>query len=155
MEMLTDSGVKSWLSVVLRPAADSVFTGHMHLGRGPGATLGAPYYCFGGPPLRPTRTQAVDTEAGMAKYFASEIAYRHALESMRIYGRMGYSPELDVEPLYRNAPLMVIGEGSNEIMKMVIARGLTIGRTVIGWRRRRSSPGRAASWGRPDRLSQP
>ena len=52
----------------------------------------------------------VDIETAMAKYFASEVACRAALESMRIHGGMGYSPELDIERLYRDAPLMVIGE---------------------------------------------
>ncbi len=73
----------------------------------------------------------VDIETAMAKYFASEVACRAALESMRIHGGMGYSPELDIERLYRDAPLMVIGEGTNDIMKMVIARGLSSGRLVI------------------------
>ena len=50
---------------------------------------------------------------------------------MRIHGGMGYSPELDIERLYRDAPLMVIGEGTNEVMKLVIARGLTSGRVVV------------------------
>lgn len=73
----------------------------------------------------------VDMEAGMAKYFASEVACRNALDSMRIHGGMGYSQEMDVERLYRDAPLMVIGEGTNDIVRMVIARGLTSGRVVI------------------------
>ena len=77
------------------------------------------------------RGKRVDMEAGMAKYFASEVACRNALESMRIHGGMGYSPELDIERLYRDAPLMVIGEGTNEVMKLVIARGLTSGRVVV------------------------
>ena len=80
---------------------------------------------------RADQGRRVDVEAAMAKYFASEAACRNALESMRIHGGMGYSPELDIERLYRDAPLMVIGEGTNEIMKMVIARGLISGRTVI------------------------
>ena len=73
----------------------------------------------------------VDMEAGMAKYFASEVACTNALESMRIHGGMGYSEELDIERLYRDAPLMVIGEGTNDIMRMVIARGLISGRVVV------------------------
>jgi len=73
----------------------------------------------------------VDMEAGMAKYFASEVACTNALDSMRIHGGMGYSQELDIERLYRDAPLMVIGEGTNEIMRMVIARGLISGRVVV------------------------
>ena len=80
---------------------------------------------------RADQGKRVDIETGMAKYFASEVACRNALDSMRIHGGMGYSPELDIERLYRDAPLMVIGEGTNDIMKMVIARGLTSGRVVI------------------------
>ena len=80
---------------------------------------------------RADQGERVDMEAGMAKYFASEVACRNALDSMRIHGGMGYSEELDIERLYRDAPLMVIGEGTNEIMRMVIARGLISGRAVI------------------------
>ncbi|MCA1830617.1 MAG: acyl-CoA dehydrogenase family protein, partial [Actinobacteria bacterium] len=65
-----------------------------------------------------------DKEAGMAKLFASEVAIRCALESMRIHGGYGYSTELDVERLYRDAPLMAIGEGTNDIQRIVIARAL-------------------------------
>ena len=73
----------------------------------------------------------VDTQAGMAKYFASEVACTNALDSMRIHGGVGYSQELDIERLYRDAPLLVIGEGTNDIMRMVIARGLISGRVVV------------------------
>jgi alkylation response protein AidB-like acyl-CoA dehydrogenase len=66
----------------------------------------------------------VDTEAGMAKLYASEVAIKASLESMRIHGGYGYSTELDIERLYRDAPLMAIGEGTNDIQRMVIARGL-------------------------------
>jgi alkylation response protein AidB-like acyl-CoA dehydrogenase len=65
-----------------------------------------------------------DREAAMAKYFASEVAIRSSLEAMRIHGGMGYSTELDIERLYRDAPLMAIGEGTNDIQRMVIARSL-------------------------------
>ncbi|MCU1352828.1 MAG: (2S)-methylsuccinyl-CoA dehydrogenase [Acidimicrobiales bacterium] len=65
-----------------------------------------------------------DVEAGMAKLFASETALDLAMESMRIHGGMGYTTELPVERYYRDAPLMVIGEGTNEIQRLVIARGL-------------------------------
>lgn len=65
-----------------------------------------------------------DVEAGMAKYFASEVAVEATLESMRIHGAAGYSTEYEVERLYRDAPLMVIGEGTNDILAMVIAKGL-------------------------------
>lgn len=73
----------------------------------------------------------IDTEAAMAKYYASEAAITNALESMRIHGGAGYSKELDVERLYRDAPLMAIGEGTNDIQKIVLAKGLLDGRTVI------------------------
>lgn len=74
----------------------------------------------------------VDLEAGMAKYFASEAAIANSLDSMRVHGGMGYSRELDIERLYRDAPLMSIGEGTNEIMKIVIARSLVDSGVVIG-----------------------
>ena len=73
-----------------------------------------------------------DMEAGMAKYFASEVALEATLESMRIHGGMGYSTELDIERLYRDAPLMAIGEGTNDILRLVIARSLVDGRSTIG-----------------------
>ena len=76
--------------------------------------------------------QRVDIEAGMAKFLASEIAIETSLEAMRIHGGMGYSTELDIERLYRDAPLMAIGEGTNEIQLVVIARGLLEGRIEIG-----------------------
>jgi alkylation response protein AidB-like acyl-CoA dehydrogenase len=66
-------------------------------------------------------------EAGMAKLFASEVAIKASLESMRIHGGYGYSTELDIERLYRDAPLMAIGEGTNDIQRTVIARGLLRG----------------------------
>lgn len=65
-----------------------------------------------------------DVEAGMAKLFASETAFELASESMRIHGGVGYTTELPVERYYRDAPLMLIGEGTNEIQRLVIARGL-------------------------------
>lgn len=65
-----------------------------------------------------------DVEAGMAKLFASETALELATESMRIHGGIGYTVDLPVERYYRDAPLMVIGEGTNEIQRLVIARGL-------------------------------
>lgn len=63
-----------------------------------------------------------DLETGMAKFYASEVALRTTLECMRIHGGYGYSQELEVERLYRDAPLMAIGEGTNEILQTVIAR---------------------------------
>ncbi len=65
-----------------------------------------------------------DVEAGMAKLFASETALELATEAMRIHGGVGYTTDLPVERYYRDAPLMVIGEGTNEIQRIVIARGL-------------------------------
>ncbi|MGA7419525.1 MAG: acyl-CoA dehydrogenase family protein [Acidimicrobiales bacterium] len=68
--------------------------------------------------------QRCDVEAGMAKLFASETALELATESMRIHGGIGYTTEMPIERYYRDAPLMVIGEGTNEIQRLVIARGL-------------------------------
>jgi alkylation response protein AidB-like acyl-CoA dehydrogenase len=65
-----------------------------------------------------------DTESGMAKLFASEVALTASLESMRIHGGYGYSTEFEVERLYRDAPLMAIGEGTNDILRTVVAKGL-------------------------------
>ena len=65
-----------------------------------------------------------DVEAGMAKLFASETALELSTEAMRIHGGVGYTTEFPVERYYRDAPLMVIGEGTNEIQRLVIARGL-------------------------------
>lgn len=65
-----------------------------------------------------------DMEAGMAKYFASEAAVENALEAMRIHGGYGYSKEYPVERLYRDAPLMCIGEGTNEMQRIIIAKQL-------------------------------
>ena len=68
-----------------------------------------------------------DMETGMAKYFASEVAIEAALECMRIHGSYGYSEELPVARRYRDAPLMAIGEGTNDILRTVIARHLAGG----------------------------
>ena len=65
-----------------------------------------------------------DMEAGMAKYFASEAAVENSLEAMRIHGGYGYSKEYHIERYYRDAPLMCIGEGTNEIQRMIIAKQL-------------------------------
>jgi len=66
----------------------------------------------------------VDMEAGMAKWFASETALEVATESMRIHGGNGYSEEYPIERLYRDAPLLCIGEGTNEMQRIIIARQL-------------------------------
>jgi alkylation response protein AidB-like acyl-CoA dehydrogenase len=68
--------------------------------------------------------ERADVEAGMAKLFASETAFEIAIEAMRIHGAVGYTTELPIERYYRDAPLMLIGEGTNEIQRIVIARGL-------------------------------
>jgi butyryl-CoA dehydrogenase len=75
--------------------------------------------------------QRADMEAGMAKLFASEVAMEIALSGVRIHGGYGYSTEYDVERYFRDAPLMIVGEGTNEIQRNVIvgqlmSRGLTL-----------------------------
>ncbi|MFG1613281.1 acyl-CoA dehydrogenase family protein [Nonomuraea wenchangensis] len=68
--------------------------------------------------------QRCDMEAGMAKLFASETAMEIALNAVRIHGGYGYSTEFDVERYFRDAPLMIVGEGTNEIQRNVIASQL-------------------------------
>ena len=68
--------------------------------------------------------ERADLEAGMAKLFASETAQEVVLEAMRIYGGYGYSQEFPIERLYRDTPLLIVGEGTNEIQQLVIARRL-------------------------------
>ena len=70
------------------------------------------------------RGERCDLEAGMAKYFASEAAFENAHEALRIHGGYGYSKEFAVERLYRDAPLLCIGEGTNELQRVIIARQL-------------------------------
>ena len=65
-----------------------------------------------------------DLEAGMAKLTATEAALENATEALRIHGAYGYSTEGHVERYYRDAPLLCIGEGTNEIQRVVIARQL-------------------------------
>jgi alkylation response protein AidB-like acyl-CoA dehydrogenase len=66
----------------------------------------------------------VDLEAGMAKWFATETAFEVATEAMRIFGANGYSKEYPIERLYRDAPLLMIGEGTNEMQRIIIAKRL-------------------------------
>lgn len=73
-----------------------------------------------------------DVESSMAKVMASEAALYCSLESMRIHGGYGYSQEFEVERLYRDAPLMAIGEGTNDVLRTVIAKALVSGTTTIG-----------------------
>ena len=70
------------------------------------------------------RGERADLEAGMAKLFASEMCLQVATDSMRIHGGYGYTQDLTVERHFRDAPLMMIGEGTNEIQQLVIARNL-------------------------------
>ena len=76
--------------------------------------------------------QRTDLESGMAKVYASEVAMECAVSAMQVHGGYGYSREFTVERLYRDAPLMVIGEGTNDILRTVIAKALTSGRGFIG-----------------------
>jgi alkylation response protein AidB-like acyl-CoA dehydrogenase len=73
---------------------------------------------------RKSAGERADLEAGMAKLFATETAEEVALEAMRIHGGYGYSQEFVVERIYRDAPVLILGEGSNEIQQLVIARRL-------------------------------
>ena len=68
-----------------------------------------------------------DLQAGMAKLFATETALFNSTEAMRIHGGFGYSPEYNIERYYRDAPLLVIGEGTNELQKLIIAKQLISG----------------------------
>jgi alkylation response protein AidB-like acyl-CoA dehydrogenase len=65
-----------------------------------------------------------DLEAGMAKLFATEAAMENSSEALRIHGAYGYSPDNEVERYYRDAPLLVVGEGTNELQRIIIARQL-------------------------------
>ncbi|GAA4698731.1 acyl-CoA dehydrogenase family protein [Pseudonocardia yuanmonensis] len=73
----------------------------------------------------------MDTESGMAKIFASEQALACATDAMRIHGGYGYSTEFEVERLYRDAPLMSIGEGTNDVLRGVVAKALLAGKATI------------------------
>lgn len=74
----------------------------------------------------------MDTESGMAKIFASDVALQCATDAMRIHGGYGYSTEFEVERLYRDAPLMSIGEGTNDMLRTVVARSLLAGKSTVG-----------------------
>jgi alkylation response protein AidB-like acyl-CoA dehydrogenase len=64
----------------------------------------------------------VDLQTAQAKVFASKVAIQNSLRAMQVHGGYGYSTEYEIERLYRDAPLMSIGEGTNDIMRMVIAK---------------------------------
>ncbi|HEY1515583.1 MAG TPA: acyl-CoA dehydrogenase family protein [Solirubrobacteraceae bacterium] len=68
------------------------------------------------------KMKRADLEAGMAKLFATEVAEEAALEAMRIHGGYGYPQEYPIERLYRDAAVLILGEGSNEIQQLLIAR---------------------------------
>ena len=68
--------------------------------------------------------ERVDQEAGMAKLYASEICAEVTLDAMRIHGGAGYVKDSPIERYYRDAPLMIIGEGTNEIQRLIIAKNL-------------------------------
>jgi alkylation response protein AidB-like acyl-CoA dehydrogenase len=70
------------------------------------------------------RGERCDLEAGMAKLYSTEAAISNSMDAMRVHGGYGYSKEFDIERYYRDAPLLAIGEGTNEIQRMVIARQL-------------------------------
>ena len=72
-----------------------------------------------------------DAETGMAKVFCSEVALESAIEAMSIHGGYGYSKEYEIERLYRDAPLMSIGEGTNDVLNTVIAKSIFADRTQI------------------------
>lgn len=73
-----------------------------------------------------------DIEAGMAKYLASEYCAEVVGDSFRIHGGYGYSKEYEIERLYREAPMLLIGEGTAEIQKMIIGRGLLADYKLLG-----------------------
>ncbi len=70
------------------------------------------------------RGERCDLEAGMAKLFATETAQEVALEALRIHGGAGYAKDLNVERYYRDAPLLIVGGGTNELQRLIIAKGL-------------------------------
>ena len=70
------------------------------------------------------RGERCDMEAGMAKLFATEAAIDNSMEAMRVHGGHGYSKEFPVERFYRDAPLLTIGEGTNELQRIIIAKQL-------------------------------
>jgi alkylation response protein AidB-like acyl-CoA dehydrogenase len=75
--------------------------------------------------------ERADSETGMAKMFASEVALQNAIEALKVHGGYGYSTEYEVERLYRDAILMSIGEGTNDVLRTVIARSLVTGASRV------------------------
>jgi alkylation response protein AidB-like acyl-CoA dehydrogenase len=72
-----------------------------------------------------------DAQTGMAKIFCSEVALEAAIDAMKVHGGYGFSTEYEVERLYRDAILMSIGEGTNDVLRTVVAKALVGGQTVI------------------------
>ena len=72
--------------------------------------------------LKFDKGERCDLEAGQAKFFASEAAVQNSLDGMRVFGGYSYSPEYEIERFYRDAPLLCIGEGTNEIQRIIIAK---------------------------------
>lgn len=78
------------------------------------------------------RNGRADGETGMAKIFCSDTALEASIDAMKVHGGYGYSTEFEVERLYRDAILMSIGEGTNDVLRTVVAKSLLSGKTVIG-----------------------
>ncbi|ABL83570.1 MULTISPECIES: acyl-CoA dehydrogenase family protein [unclassified Nocardioides] len=78
------------------------------------------------------RQGRADGATGMAKIFCSEVALNAAIDAMKVHGGYGYSTEFEVERLYRDAILMSIGEGTNDVLRTVVAKSLVKGETVVG-----------------------
>jgi len=76
-----------------------------------------------------------DTATGMAKIFCSDVALQSSIDAMKVHGGYGYSTEYEVERLYRDAMLMSIGEGTNDVLRTVVAKSLSRGDAKIGWGR--------------------
>ena len=78
------------------------------------------------------REGRADAQTGMAKIFCSEMALDTAIDAMKVHGGYGYSTEYEIERLYRDAPLMSIGEGTNDVLRTVVAKALVSGRASVG-----------------------
>ncbi|MGW5161148.1 acyl-CoA dehydrogenase family protein [Nonomuraea wenchangensis] len=79
------------------------------------------------------RRGRADAQTGMAKIFCSEVALQSAIDALKVHGGYGYSTEYEVERLYRDAVLMSIGEGTNDVLRTVVAKALTRGDAKVGW----------------------
>ncbi|GII86122.1 isovaleryl-CoA dehydrogenase [Sphaerisporangium siamense] len=79
------------------------------------------------------RQGRADAQTGMAKIFCSEVALQAAIDALKVHGGYGYSTEYEVERLYRDAVLMSIGEGTNDVLRTVVAKSLTRGDAKVGW----------------------